>query len=586
MSRLSAAERVNLSWLVVRGALNRLVASLARRQIFYWPLFSAKADRLVIAPQDLRTADATRATEIYAGRFAFAGKTVTCDARSPFDMVAPSDEWAETLLGFGWLRHLRAAESGITRANALALVNEWMSIRSRSDPVAWRPDVVARRIMSFLCQSPLILHDADMRFYRKFLRSLARQVRYLRRSLPATPDGVPRFQAVIALASAALCMSGQSRHIKRATRRLVQEIERQILPDGGHISRNPNAVIEILFDLLPLRQVYTARNLAPPPALLNAIDRMMPMLRFFRHGDGNFALFNGMGPTPHDALTTILAYDDARGAPVANAAYSGYQRVEAEGTVLLMETGAPPPLEMSQEAHAGCLSFELSARSQRIVVNCGLPSSGRDNWRQVARATAAHATVVFNDTSSAHIVETQLVRSLMRGAPLIGGPKKVDVSRAEQDDAIVLTTSHDGYADRFGIVHQRTLALAADGRSLQGRDIFVPDIGASLPEAGALAYDIRFHLHPLVKATRLTDGDTVMLVLPNRDVWTFETGQGQVALEESVHLAGLEGPRRTTQIVVSGDARTNPDVRWSLSNVPPSEARARRRQEEEPELPL
>ena len=36
----------------------------------------------------------------------------------------------------------------------------------------------------------------------------------------------------------------------------------------------------------------------PPPALLNAIDRMMPMLRFFRHGDGNFALFNGMGPTP------------------------------------------------------------------------------------------------------------------------------------------------------------------------------------------------------------------------------------------------------------------------------------------------
>ncbi len=40
---------------------------------------SAKTDRLVIAPQDLRTADATRAAEIYAGRFAFAGKVVICD---------------------------------------------------------------------------------------------------------------------------------------------------------------------------------------------------------------------------------------------------------------------------------------------------------------------------------------------------------------------------------------------------------------------------------------------------------------------------------------------------------------------------
>ena len=59
---------------------------------------------------------------------------------------------------------------------------------------------------------------------------------------------------------------------------------------------------------------------------------MMPMLRFFRHGDGSFALFNGMGPTPPDLLATILAYDDARGAPVANAPHSGYQRVEAGGT--------------------------------------------------------------------------------------------------------------------------------------------------------------------------------------------------------------------------------------------------------------
>ena len=59
---------------------------------------------------------------------------------------------------------------------------------------------------------------------------------------------------------------------------------------------------------------------------------MMPMLRFFRHGDGNFAHFNGMGPTPADLLATVLAYDDARGAPLSNAPHSGYQRVEAGET--------------------------------------------------------------------------------------------------------------------------------------------------------------------------------------------------------------------------------------------------------------
>src|SRR5690606_7838641 len=107
---------------------------------------------------------------------------------------------------------------------------------------------------------------------------------------------------------------------------------------------NPGVLIELLLDLLPLRQTFAARNVPPPPALLNAIDRMMPMLRFFRHRDGSFALFNGMGPTPPDLLATVLAYDDARGTPVANAPHSGYQRMQAEGAVLLIDTGRPPPM--------------------------------------------------------------------------------------------------------------------------------------------------------------------------------------------------------------------------------------------------
>ena len=183
-------------------------------------VFPGKTDRLVIAPQDLRTADATRASEIYAGRFVFAGKVVICDARSPFEVAPPSEDWAAGLLGFGWLRHLRAAESGITRANARALVDEWITLKSPHDPIAWRPEVMARRIISWLSQATLVLDDSDVRFYRRFLRSLTRQVRQLRHTVSDARDGVPRLQALIALTYAALCMAGQARHIRAATKRL------------------------------------------------------------------------------------------------------------------------------------------------------------------------------------------------------------------------------------------------------------------------------------------------------------------------------------------------------------------------------
>src|SRR6266849_2449586 len=471
MSRVSVAEHTKLSVFLARGLLRKLVSRVGGHPLVNWSI-PAKIDRLVISPQDLRTADATRASEIYAGRFVFAGKVVTCDARSPFEIAPPSEDWAVSLLGFGWLRHLRAADSGITRANARALVDEWISVNRANDPVAWRPDVVARRIISWLSQAPLVLDEPDARFYRRFLRSLTRQVRHLRHTAAEARDGVPRFQAAIALAFAALCMAGQQRHIRAATKRLADELVRQILPDGGHISRNPGALIELLVDLLPLRTAFTARNLSPPQALLNAIDRMMPMLRFFRHGDGNFALFNGMGPTQTDLLTTILAYDDARGAPLANAPHSGYQRLESAGTLIVMDTGRPPPLPVSQEAHAGCLSFELSCKLNRIVVNCGLPITSRESWRQVARATAAHSTATFNDTSSCGFVESGPIKRMLSGVPMVGGPRTVAAAREEQPNGVLLRASHDAYADLFNVVHHRMLLLSSDGQKVEGEDVF------------------------------------------------------------------------------------------------------------------
>jgi len=548
-----------------------------------WP---GRTDRLIIAPHDLRTADATRATEVYAGRFVFAGKIVTCHGRSVFDLAPPSEDWEVALLGFGWLRHLRAADTAITRANARSLVDDWISNPSRKRATGRRADVLARRIISLLSQAPLVLGDSDSKFYRRYLRGLTREIRYLRYTMLDIPDGVPRLQVLIALCYASLCLANQARHIRTATRKLSDELARQILPDGGHVSRNPGALIELLIDLLPLRQTFAARNIAPPQALLNAIDRMMPMLRFFRHGDGNFALFNGMSGTPSDLLATLLAYDDTHGTPMPSMPHSGYQRLDAGATTLIMDAGAPPPPNVSQDAHAGCLSFELSSGLNRIVTNCGMPATGRDNWRAFARGTAAHSTLVCHDTSSCQFVELSAVKRLLQGSLIVSGPANVACSREAVADGTLLTASHDGYLGRFGVIHQRVLMMSQDGTRLEGEDNVSPAPGGRVKGEGD--YALRFHLHPSVKASRLSDARGVMLVLPSRDVWTFEALDDKVELEDSVFLAGNDGPRRTSQIVIRQDFRQVSSVRWSFarSSASPAATAARRSALREPELPL
>jgi uncharacterized heparinase superfamily protein len=588
MSGVSVAQRTKLSWLLVRRGLRSAAGRMNSNPLLRWRFWSPKLDRLLVAPQDLRTTDGTRAAEIYAGRFSFAGKIVVCDRRSPFEMAPPSEEWAVQLLGFSWLRHLRAAESGITRANARALIEDWITTQGAWHPIAWRPEVLARRIISWLSQAPLVLHEADASFYKRFLRSLSRQVRYLRQSATQSRDGVPRLQVAIALCHAALCFAGQTRYLRGAVKRLSDELKQQILPDGGHASRNPGALVELLLDLLPLRQVFSARNLPPPPALLHAIERMMPMLRFFRHGDGNFALFNGMGPTPADHLATILAYDDARGTPVANAPHSGYQRMQLENLLAIVDTGTPPPISLSEEAHAGCLAFELSSGAQRIIVNCGMPSTNKESWRQLARATAAHSTATFNEASSCRFRDVRAFKTLI-GVPVVAGPTNVTLTREDHEEAILLRASHNGYAERYRIIHHRILTLRNDGRTLDGEDFFAPTTGKSLPPGAPDDFAIRFHLHPSVKANRLADARSVMLTLPSREVWTFDAHEDHVDLEESVFLAGREGPRRTLQIVIHGHARRGPHVRWTVSQktpAPQAQGPARRERTEEPQLPL
>ena len=369
---------------------------------------------------------------------------------------------------------------------------------------------------------------------------------------------------------------------------MQREIEQQILPDGGHISRDPGAIIDILLEFLPLRQAFTARNIAPPQALSNAIDRMMPMLRFFRHSEGTFAHFNGMGATPADHILTLLAYDDNRGAPLSNAPYSAYQRLEANGGVVIMDTGRAPPIEMSLDAHAGCLSFEFSTPKQSlIVVNCGMPSSGRENWRQLARSTAAHSTVTFNDTSSARFVELAMFRRLLGGSPLLGGPRAVSVTREDAIDAIALRATHDGYADRFGIVHERTLMLAADGTRHRRR--------RHLPRrrrrhaASAPRRTIR---HPLSPASR-GEGDPAHrrprrhaddaeqggldLHAPDEDRWSWKTASISPATKARA------APRRSSSTATPAP----PAGAVELAARQSAGATTRRvREQEEPRLPL
>jgi uncharacterized heparinase superfamily protein len=523
--------------------------------------------RLLITPPDLRAGDPAIAQEIYSGVFHFAGRSIDVAGSNPFGHRAPNLHWLRELHAFGWLRHLAAAQGPLTASNAQALVRDWLEAnpRPRRSPV-WEPETASRRLIAWLCHSILIVDRADIKFYRLFLRSIGTHVRFLRQSAPVTEDGVPRLLLQIALAYAALCVQTPRNAIRAALRNLDTELAHQILPDGGHVSRNNTCLPEVAALLLPLRQSIARLGREPSRELISAIDRIMPAIRFHRMGDGNFARMNGIAATQRDLVLTVLRHDDT-GAQISDQApYSGYQRLAAGETIVIVDAGLPPQGELSTHAHAGCLSFEMSCGSAPIVINCGAPDNAGNRSEFVARTTPAHSTATLNDVSSCRFAVNGLAGTMLANR-IIAGPRRVGLRRDQDEAGTILSMNHDGYLPGFGLVHHRSLRLSPDGRRLDGLDRFLGPDGRPRPKLGRDRAVIRFHLHPSVSPARTDSHEKVMLFAAGGIRLVFECHAAEPELEESIFFAATGGARRCSQIVLRISTTETAELSWSLTRA-------------------
>jgi uncharacterized heparinase superfamily protein len=514
---------------------------------------------LTMAPPDPWPGDAARGTALLNGVFGFGGEVLRGGTLAWYP-AGMSERWLAALHGFDWLRDLRAVGGDAARRRARELVDDWWMQAGHWHAVAWRPDVLATRLFAWLGQYEFFCASADDAYRQRYLRAIAQQGRHLARVLPGGGAGEPLLVALKGLIVAGLALPDRAAWADQGLRLLERECARQLHPDGGHLSRNPATQVAVLRHLVDTRGALLAAGREVPHFLIGAIERAAPFVRMLRHGDGGLALFNGADEGESWLIDMLLAQADARGRPPSSAPHSGYERMVNSRTLVLVDTGPPPPFGLDRNAHAGALAFEMSVGKERIIVNCGAHASGAGVWAAVQRASAAHSTLIVDDTNSAELLPD-------------GGfgrqPSDVGVARDESDGSIWLDASHDGYALPFGLVHRRRLFLDAAGDDLRGEDTLVRSGGAARPAHG---FAIRFHLHPSVQASLVQNGAAALLRLPSGAGWRLRAQGGTLSLAESIYLGHAGETRRSEQVVVSGalladTAEEAASVKWALQRI-------------------
>ena len=378
--------------------------------------------------------------------------------------------WRYNLHYFDYL--CDSSSSALHRAH---LVDHWIQHNPPGTVDAWEPYTVSLRTTNWIKYfMSLAAPNAPPPHW---ISSLWSQCAWLRRNIEYHVLANHLFKNAKALLFAGSYFEGAvaEEWLRTGTDILIDQLEDQLLADGGHFERSPMYHAIIVEDLLDLIALDRAIPNVISPTLLEALgSKAIATLAFLRDltlPDGEIALFNdaarGIAASTQRLfdyaarlLGTQSTFVRSDGELIERSA-SGYYGWCGPRDGWLIDCGPVGPDYQPGHAHCDTLSYELVFEGRRIVVDTGVYDYEPRERRHRSRSTAGHNTVMVDGVEQSEIWGVFRVARRARPieARLTNGMGKVS-----------FVGGHDGYRRLSGSVVHRRSAEYAPNSSLQVSD--------------------------------------------------------------------------------------------------------------------
>lgn len=468
-----------------------------------------------------------------------------CFLNKEHNLVFPKS-WNDPALEKLWLYNLHYfddlnAEEGENRhARHNELIQSWIKENPPGHGNGWEPYPLSLRIVNWVKWVLNGNHLPD-----NAQQSLAVQTRFLQKRLEYHLLGNHLFANAKALLFAGLFFAGDEadKWVAKGLSVLEQEIDEQILDDGGHFERSPmyhNIILEDLLDLMNLLNAY-GRDISERWHV--AAGSMLRWLKTMCHPDGEIVLFNdaafGIAPPPEKLFTYAerlgvqADFKSRQGLTVLE--QSGYLRWQNDEAVVFMDVAPIGPDYIPGHGHADTLNFEFSLHGQRVIVDSGTSCYGLSKERLRQRGTAAHNTVTINDRDSSEV---------WAGFRVARRAKPLGLNIEEHENRVVVSCGHDGYTCLPGKpVHHRQWILKNNELCVKDR------VKGSFGKAVGHLY---FHPNITLTVDSSTAGGLIILPDGQRMNWQIVGGECRVIGSTWHPEFGLTIPNKCLEIVFSG----------------------------------
>jgi len=286
---------------------------------------------------------------------------------------------------------------------------------------------------------------------------------------------------------------------KKSKEILLEQLEEQILNDGGHFELSPMYHQIMLFrvlDCINLVKNNTWQKRELLEFLTIKAEKMLGWLKTISYKNGDIPLLNdstnGIAPTTEQ----LFKYSKDLDLKILDLKLSdsGYRKINQDRYECIVDIGEIGAKYIAGHTHADTFNFELRINGKPFIVDTGLSTYETCNRRDIERSTASHNTVEVEGKNQSEVW----------GGFRVGNRAKV-IELIELDNRIEAT--HDGYK-KEKIFHTRKW-------SFEEHKIMVED--SLSRNANGVA---RLHFHPTV-----TKKDILTSIFINSDTIKFETYQ-------------------------------------------------------------
>ena len=455
----------------------------------------------------------------------------------------------EKLNNFFWFFSLDLKSS---KETTQSVIKNWIKDNGKYNKNSWEFDLTSKRVIAWLSNHQLTYQDSNTEYRLMFDHMIQKQTNHLLSEIKSSNDFENKLIGCSAIILTGLAYKSEKNYLESGLGILKSIIKSSIDNQGFTKSRNIKQLVFYLKYFVIIREWFKESQNIIPEYIDETIFYLGSSYAFIWKNIGSDIFFNGnyySGNKDFDQYLKRFSYTFKNEANELG----GYAILKNKKIILAMDVGPSPSKNFSVDYQYGALSFEIFSNQKKLITNAGYFPDKNNKLNKLSKSTALHSTLIIEDFSSC------TSKKINNNIILVKGLKVSKKNIVCEKNYWKISSSHDGYLEKFGTIHEREIEFYPEQNKFAGSDKILRK-----KTNKEIKFDIRFHLNPNAKVMKTQDNKSIFIELEDEG-WKFSCDNFDINIDNSLYFGNKNSYKDNQNIFISGmNNESKQIIKWEL----------------------